>query len=103
MSGLEQSTRMAWAILSETGSIVHVSMLGKAQKGLLCGCVCPSCKGTLQAVNVDKDATHFAKPNTRGQFFRMRSINRTPCAKPPNGMGIHGVGMTSRLISRLAS
>ena len=33
----------------------------------------------------------------------MRSINRTPCAKPPNGMGIQGVGMTSRLISRLAS
>lgn len=77
MSGLEQSTRMAWAVRSETGSIVHVSMLGKAQKGLLCGCVCPSCKGTLQAVNVDKDATHFAKPNTRGQFFRHASGQQT--------------------------
>lgn len=77
MSGLEQSTRMAWAVLLETGSIVHVSMLGKAQKGLQCGCVCPSCKGALQAVNVDKDASHFAKPNTRGQFFRHDSGQQT--------------------------
>lgn len=77
MKGLEQSTRMAWAVLAETGAIVHVSMLGKAQKGLQCGCVCPSCKGTLQAVNVDKDASHFAKPNTRGQFFRHDSGQQT--------------------------
>lgn len=68
---------MAWAVLTKTGSIVHVSMLGKAQKGLQCGCVCPSCKGTLQAVNVDKDASHFAKPNTRGQFFRHDSGQQT--------------------------
>ena len=77
MKGLEKSTRMAWAVLSETGSIVHVSMLGKAQKGLQCGCVCPSCKGTLQAVNVDKGASHFLKPNTRGQFFRHDSGQQT--------------------------
>jgi hypothetical protein len=37
-----------------------------------------------------------------GQEDRMRSINRTPCAKPPNGMGFRDV-MNSRLISRLAS
>lgn len=68
---------MAWAVVAETGSIVHVSMLGKTQKGRQCGCLCPSCKGTLQAVNVDKDASHFAKPNTRGQFFRHDSGQQT--------------------------
>jgi hypothetical protein len=61
---------MAWAVQRETGSIVHVSMLWKAQNGLQCGCVCPSCHSPLQAVNIDKDASHFAKPNTLGQFFR---------------------------------
>jgi putative transposase len=34
---------------------------------------------------------------------RMRSINRTPCAKPANGMGAQGLGMNIRPISRLAS
>ena len=37
------------------------------------------------------------------EFCSMRSINPTPCAKPPNGMGVRVVEMTSRQISRLAS
>lgn len=77
MSGLEKSTRMAWAILSQTRGIVHVGELSKEQNGLKCGCECPSCKGTLQAVNVDKDDSHFAKPNTRGKFFRHDSGQQT--------------------------
>lgn len=77
MSGLEQSTRMAWAVLSATGGIVHVGELSKAQNGLRCGCECPSCKGALQAVNVDKEDSHFVKPNTRGKFFRHDSGQQT--------------------------
>lgn len=77
MNGLEQSTRIAWAVFSGTGGIVHVSELSKEQNGLKCGCECPSCKGALQAVNVDKDDSHFEKPNTHGKFFRHHSGQQT--------------------------
>lgn len=77
MSELAKSTRIAWAVLSETGGIIHVSALNKEQNGLKCGCECPSCKGKLQAVNVDKEDSHFAKPNSRGKFFRHDSGQQT--------------------------
>ncbi len=77
MTELLQSTRMAWAVNSTTGGIVHVNELRREQNGLRCGCECPSCKGALQAVNVDKDNCHFAKPNTRGKFFRHDSGQQT--------------------------
>lgn len=61
---------MRWAKLKASGEATYVGWLRGDQNGDACGCECPACGESLQAVNADKDASHFLKANTRGKFFR---------------------------------
>lgn len=64
---------MRWAELKASGKPIYIGTLAAAQNGNACGCHCPSCGEDLQAVNAGKDASHFARPGTRGMFFRHTS------------------------------
>jgi hypothetical protein len=64
---------MRWAELKASGKPVYIGNLAATQNGNACGCCCPSCGEDLQAVNAGKDASHFARPGTRGMFFRHTS------------------------------
>lgn len=61
---------MRWAVLKSSGAATYIGMLGPDQNGNACGCKCPACGEDLQAVNVDKPASHFQIENSRGKFFR---------------------------------
>ena len=61
---------MRWAKLKSSGEATYIGWLRGDQNGDACGCECPACGEDLQAVNADKDASHFLKANTRGKFFR---------------------------------
>lgn len=71
---LEKALR--WAVLKSTEEVVYVGDLKASQNGNACGCKCPSCGKDLQAVNADKDASHFRKANTRWKFFRHPNDNQ---------------------------
>jgi hypothetical protein len=64
---------MRWAELKESGKPNYIGTLVATENGDACGCRCPSCGEDLQAVNAGKDASHFARPGTRGKFFRHTS------------------------------
>ena len=65
-----QGQPMRWAEYKATGQVTYIGWLGAARNGNACGCKCPACGEDLQAVNADKDASHFLKANTRGMYFR---------------------------------
>jgi hypothetical protein len=64
---------MRWATQKASGKPIYIGTLTETQNGNACDCNCPSCGEDLQAVNAGKDASHFAKPGTRGMFFRHTS------------------------------
>lgn len=64
---------MRWAELKASGKPIYIGTLAATQNGNACACRCPSCGEDLQAVNAGKDASHFARPGTRGMFFRHTS------------------------------
>lgn len=64
------NTPMRWAVRNQSELPVHISQLSRQETGLACGCHCPACGDTLQAVNAGVDPEHFLKANTLGQFFR---------------------------------
>lgn len=70
LQGARLDQPMRWAVSKSTGAAIYVGMLEGGQNGDACGCKCPACGEDLQAVNVDKDVSHFQKANTRGKFFR---------------------------------
>lgn len=62
---------LLWAVrLSDRPRFVHIGMLGAAEKGAACGCLCKSCGGAMIAVNVDKPASHFERPGTQRRHFK---------------------------------
>lgn len=64
---------MRWAELKASGKPIYIGTLAATQNGNACGCRCPSCGEDIQAVNAGKHASHFARPGTRGMFFRHTS------------------------------
>jgi hypothetical protein len=72
---------MRWAKVKTSPEVTYIGWLRPEQNGDACGCECPACGAALQAVNVDKDASHFAKTNSRGQFFRhLSGHQRNDCS-----------------------
>lgn len=69
-TGARPDQPMRWAVRKSDGMAIYVGMLTAQQNGNACGCMCPACNEDLQAVNADKDQSHFLKGNTRGMFFR---------------------------------
>lgn len=69
-TGNSPTQPMRWAAMEDTGGAIYIGMLEPHRNGNASGCVCPACGERLQAINVDKDASHFQKSNTRGKFFR---------------------------------
>jgi hypothetical protein len=67
---------MAWAVTVAEQRIAYIGSLASGKKGAACGCVCPSCGSTLQAVNVDKDESHFSKKGTLRPHFRHDNAQR---------------------------
>lgn len=45
------------------GRLIHISELGKSERGLKCNCVCPSCKGKLVARMGEKNIKNFSHYN----------------------------------------
>lgn len=74
------TTPMRWAVRKQTEMAVHISQLSRQETGLACGCFCPACGDTLQAVNAGVPPEHFQLPNTLGQFFRHQNeLQRDSC------------------------
>ncbi len=69
-SAVQQDQPMCWAENKSSSRPVYIGWLSAEQNGNACGCMCPACGEDLQAVNVDKEKSHFLKSNTRGKFFR---------------------------------
>ena len=61
---------MAWAMDQTTQEPVYIGSLPRSRKGLACGCICPACKGVLQAVNAGMPKEHFDKPGAQRPSFR---------------------------------
>lgn len=61
---------MRWAVRADSHAVVHIASLARDETGLKCGCICPECDATLQAVNAGRPPAAFRKPGSLGQFFR---------------------------------
>ncbi len=49
---------MRWAVRADSHAVVHIASLARDETGLKCGCICPECDATLQAVNAGRPPAH---------------------------------------------
>lgn len=71
---------MTWAVrASDLRTPVHVAMLGGSEVGAKCGCICPSCRQPLLAINVGKPPSHFELPGTQRKHFKHEHTGQEKC------------------------
>ncbi|MEK8034249.1 hypothetical protein AACH06_25770 [Ideonella sp. DXS29W] len=61
---------MKWAVDSSSLAPVYVGSLARTATGLACGCRCPHCGATLQAVNAGVPVDQLALDGRQDQHFR---------------------------------